>query len=127
MTLIDDLKSEHTQILQLFEELEEAKYTDKSLTNELKEVAMTHLKKEDELLYPSLMESDKEEIRHTAKIFSDIVKKYSEEFLEVVDNLLTFENEVDEDAISDFEKIRDRIKDRIAIEETMLFASFDQR
>ena len=58
---------------QLFDEVEKSKFTKEKIIIELKNLAISHLQKEDQQLYPSLLNSEKEEIRGIASIFSNML------------------------------------------------------
>jgi DUF438 domain-containing protein len=126
MGLIRDLKLEHQKILQLFDEVEKSKFTKEKIIIELKNLAISHLQKEDQQLYPSLLNSEKEEIRGIASIFSNIMKKYSKDVISSINNLLDCNGKVNQDSVDNFKKISDKIKDRIVIEETILFPLYGQ-
>lgn len=126
MDIIKDLKEEHERILVMLDDIDKAQNLEekKEEVRELRAFVAGHLKKEDEQIYPALRDSGDDEKIKLGYLFSDIMKGYTTEFLNVADDILSAEEELEEDVIRSYEKIRDKIKDRVTIEETILFPAF---
>lgn len=126
MDIIKELKEEHKKILLIFNEIEKVSSVDekKGKIKELRTFMVEHLKKEDEHVYPGLAKCKNKKAVQLGDLFSDAMNKYAKEFLGVVDNILNQEDEISEDLILAYELITDKIKDRIIVEETILFPAF---
>lgn len=127
MNLIETLKTEHQQILALFDQID--KTTDliklKDLIKNLVDITIQHLNKEDTILYPSLAKSKNEEIQHIGSVFSTTMQDYVKDFTSVVTTILNTQ-EITPEMLAQYQKNRDKIKNRITIEETILFPTFDK-
>jgi hemerythrin-like domain-containing protein len=134
MDLILQLREEHRQILRLFvlikTNLESEKSDVRELGDqlmELKELLISHLALEDKLLYPKLVKSKSPEIKKTGQMFSkemaEIAKKtmiffrkYEKiQFDKLITNK-TFSKEI--------EKVAEKIKRRVSIEESILYNAY---
>jgi hypothetical protein len=65
-----------------------------------------------------------EDIRQTAAIFSGLMVRYSADMLGLVRNIISQEGQLNAEIINDFSKIRGKIRDRIMVEETVLFPAY---
>lgn len=126
MDLIKTLKLEHIKILDFFDKIDATKDfgARKALFHILATVTASHLKKEDELFYPVLANSSEMEIRKLGTIFSDAMKGYALEFNVVIQKVLASNNVLSFDLEADYAKMRDRIKHRIELEETVLYPAY---
>lgn len=126
MNIIETLKNEHLKIIALFDQID--KTTDlniiKELVKQLASVTTDHLKKEDTLLYPALSESKNIETKQTGLAFSSTMPDYVTDFTKVVTNILNIQT-INPEILTQYQKIRDKIKNRITSEETILFPSFE--
>lgn len=123
------LKEEHVAIADIFNEIDAASTLEnkKVLIRKLLVVLGPHLKKEDEELYPTLEKSTDDEVRRMAKIFAVTMHEYAENFTNVVNKILSAtEEDMSPELIVQYEKIRDRVKDRITIEEVTIFPAYEK-
>jgi hemerythrin superfamily protein len=129
MGLTDQLHDEHQQILAVFDQLDKTKDTSKikELTKQLMDVAAVHIKTEEEQLYPSLAGSQSQEVRQTAAIFYSLMEQYAAEFMAIIKIITDSQGPLSQNNIDDFAKIRTKFRDRVAIEETLLFAAYNGR
>ncbi len=127
--LTDELKSEHEILLKEFEKIKQlGGFTPegKSLLFNCKKILLSHLKKEDEFLYPALKRAGIEDgtAMNLAENYISDMKSISERAVKFFD---TYENE-DEDV--DFavavEFLLGSLKNRISMEETILYKKFDE-
>ncbi len=121
MALISELKKEHSKLLDVFDKIEQTQLTDKNLIKTLKKLAVNHLEKENKQLYPKLLKSKQVDVRETTETFSDMMGEYSKQFILIIDKLLKSNSKISSKLIKDFEQISDKIKDRIVLEESVLF------
>lgn len=84
------------------------------------------MRKEDRLIYPILLRSDDKEVRALGNGFLNSMVNYSEIFIGVVDNIMKSSGPMGIEAVKDYENIRDRIKDRIFVEEMALFPAYER-
>lgn len=126
MELIEQLKNEHIQIIDLFDEIEAAQETvvQKEKLKNLKDLTMSHVKLEEEQLYPVLCKSHYEEVRKMCGIFYDIMTQYSSDLIKSLDALLALPSLKEKEPWTAYFRMRNRMKDRIAIEETALFPAY---
>jgi iron-sulfur cluster repair protein YtfE (RIC family) len=126
MDLIKTLKEEHSQILSLFDQIDQLTDTAKikELTTTLADIVTKHLYKEDTILYPNLAKSKNEEIQHIGSVFSSTMPDYVKDFTSVVTTILNTQ-EITPEILTQYQKIRDKIKNRVTVEETILFPSFE--
>jgi hypothetical protein len=128
MDLIEELRDEHKNILKMFDQLDWTIDSNeiKKLAAQLLEVIVPHVNKEDIQLYPPLRNSASAEISQTAGIFSGLMVRYSMEIVEVIKTIINWPGELTPEVSANFSKIRARIRDRIAIEEAMLFSAYKE-
>lgn len=122
------LREEHVAIRNIFDEIDAASDLEnkKILIQKLQEVLKPHLKKEDEELYPTLEKSSDEEVRRMAKIFALTMQEYAVNFSVIINKVLASTGEMPADLATSYEKIRDRVKDRITIEEVTIFPAYEK-
>lgn len=128
MDLIQVLKAEHQIILGIFADVDATSGLEdkKVLFRKLMPIAVTHLNKEDTQLYPAFQRSPDAELRKMAEVFSSTMGGYAKELSEVVNEILTSHTGLSPALVTHYEGIRDRIKDRITIEETVLFPAYEE-
>jgi len=126
MNLIETLKIEHQQILALFDQIDKTPdlIKEKDLVKNLVDITTQHLNKEDTLLYPAISQSKNEETKQTGLVFSSTMPDYVSGFTKVVTDILNTDK-ITPELLSQYQKIRDKIKNRITVEETILFPSFE--
>lgn len=124
MNLIETLKSEHVQILAIFDQIDQTNelLPLKELVNQL--ITTQHLQKEDTLLYPTLAQSQNEETKKVGSVFSSTMPDYVANFTKIVTTIINTDT-ITLEILSQYHEIRDKIKNRITIEETILFPSLD--
>lgn len=127
MDLIKTLVSEHETINEIFDAIDAASDLEnkKILIQKLLSVAGDHFKKEDEQLYPVLQASPDIEVREMASIFSLTMGGYAKEFIAVTDEIMASNEEISATLATNYEKIRDKIKDRVVIEEVTIFPAYE--
>lgn len=127
MELIKTLVSEHETINEIFDAIDATGDLEnkKILIQKLLSVAGEHFKKEDEQLYPVLQASPDIEVREMASIFSLTMGGYAKEFIAVTDEILASSGEMSAVLAINYEKIRDKIKDRVVIEEVTIFPAYE--
>lgn len=127
MELIKTLVEEHETINEIFDAIDAAGDLEnkKILIQKLLSVAGDHFKKEDEQLYPVLQASPDIEVREMASIFSLTMGGYAKEFIAVTDEIIASNGEMSAVLAINYEKIRDKIKDRVVIEEVTIFPAYE--
>lgn len=127
MELIKTLVEEHKTINEIFDAIDAAGNLEnkKILIQKLLSVAGEHFKKEDEQLYPVLQASPDIEVREMASIFSLTMGGYAKEFIAVTDEIIASNGEMSAVLAINYEKIRDKIKDRVVIEEVTIFPAYE--
>ena len=127
MELIKTLTEEHKIIGEIFDAIDNASDQEnrKILIQKLLTVAGDHFKKEDEQLYPVLLKSPDEEVRSMADIFSLTMGGYAKEFGVIAEEIMATDSVLSAELVIRYEKIRDRIKDRVVIEEVTIFPAFE--
>ncbi|MFA7300759.1 MAG: hemerythrin domain-containing protein [Candidatus Shapirobacteria bacterium] len=127
MDLIDSLKSEHQQILSLFDQIDQT--TDinviHQLVKQLEIITSKHLQEEDDSLYPSFAQSKSQETKQIGTVFSNTMPEYVADFTKVTATILNTDT-ITPEILSQYQKIRDKIKNRIIVEENILFPSFNK-
>lgn len=125
---IQTLENEHKEILEILHEIDgtEDVSSKKILVKKLMAVIAPHLKKEDDILYPSLMQSDDESVRRMASIFASTMGGYAKKLEFVADEIISTNIGISDAMQADYEKIRDRIIDRITVEEVTIFPAYDK-
>lgn len=126
---IQTLEQEHSVIREIFDAIDASSDLEnqKKLTQDLLEVLTPHLRKEDDQLYPTLVKSPDEEVRQMANIFHLTMEAYAENFASVAKVIMELEgNAIPKEVLTDYEKIRDKIKDRITIEEVTIFPAYER-
>lgn len=128
LDLIKTLEEEHRIMRDLFDGIDKEGDLEnkKNLIRKLQTVSISHLKKEDEELYPVLEKSKDEEIRRTGKIFSITMKDYAMNFIIDTEMILALTNKISPSIYADYRKVCDRIKDRISIEEVTIFPEYEK-
>lgn len=127
--LVSILKEEHLIIRGIFDEIDTASDLEnkKIFIRKLQSVLAPHLKKEDSELYPTLERSPDEEVRRMANVFSSTMGVYAGDFAIVASKMLSISSGgASQDLLADYENIRDRIKDRITIEEVTIFPAYEK-
>jgi iron-sulfur cluster repair protein YtfE (RIC family) len=126
--IISELKEEHKEIISFFNRVDIANSLEekKKLVQDLKLLLGEHMHKEDTLIYPVLLKSDDEEVRALGNGFLDSMVNYSEIFIGVVEGVMTSSEPIGLTVVKDYENIRDRIKDRIFVEEVALFPAYER-
>ena len=126
---IKTLVSEHHEISGLFDTIDETSNLSarKDLIQKLQVILAPHLRKEDTELYPVLIGSTDQEVRRMANIFHLTMESYAENFALVASKIFSIEGgEIPMDILSDYENIRDKIMDRITIEEVTIFPAYER-
>ena len=115
------------KIIEFFNAIEKSEKFNikKELVRELTTLVSIHLEKEDTRLYPVLAESQIEEIYKLGRIFSMVMKNNSKDFMIFVETFLksTGPNTEFENA---YKNISEKIRNRITIEETILFPAYEK-
>jgi DUF438 domain-containing protein len=126
--IVLELKEEHKEIISFFNKIDIANTLEekKKLVQDLKQLLSEHMRKEDTLIYPILLQSDDKEVRALGNGFLNSMVNYSEIFLGVVDSVMKSSGPMGLEAMKDYENIRDRIKDRIFVEEVALFPAYER-
>jgi iron-sulfur cluster repair protein YtfE (RIC family) len=126
--IISELKEEHKEIISFFNRVDIANSLEekKKLVQDLKLLLGEHMYKEDTLIYPVLLKSDDEEVRALGNGFLSSMVNYSEIFIGVVEGVMTSSEPIGLTVVKDYENIRDRIKDRIFVEEVALFPAYER-
>lgn len=128
INLIKILKEEHQMISDILDEIEIASDLEnkKILIKKILNILMSHLKREDEELYPALEKSKDEEVVKMAKIFSETMKGYAEDFFVVTEKILSLTGDIPLDIDLESKKIYERLKDRVIIEEVTIFPAYEK-
>lgn len=128
MDLISDLKNEHQQILQLFNEIDQTVSLEgkKKLVATLMELMTAHLKNEDEQVHRPIIASDNEKMHILGVTLSEMVVDHIGNFTEVMSRIKACPDVMDEQLIKDYMDIRDKIINRIAVEENLLFPAYEE-
>lgn len=126
--IISELKEEHKEIISFFNKVDIANSLEekKKLVQDLKLLLGEHMYKEDTLIYPVLLKSNDEEVRALGNGFLSSMVNYSEIFIGVVEGVMTSSEPIGLTVVKDYENIRDRIKDRIFVEEVALFPAYER-
>lgn len=126
---IKTLVSEHHEICEIFDEIDAASdiADKKNLIQRLQAILAPHLRKEDTELYPALIGSQDQEVRRMANIFHLTMEAYAKDFAIVANKIFSIESgEFPVDITLDYENIRDKMKDRITIEEITIFPAYEK-
>jgi len=126
---IKTLVSEHHEIHEIFDTIDATSdlSTKKNFIQKLQAILAPHLRKEDTELYPALIGSTDQEVRRMANIFHLTMESYAENFAIVANKIFSIEvGEIPTDIVSDYENIRDKMKDRITIEEVTIFPAYER-
>ncbi|MFZ2303849.1 MAG: hemerythrin domain-containing protein [Minisyncoccia bacterium] len=126
---IKTLVSEHQEIREIFDAVDATSslVDKKNLIHKLQTILAPHLKKEDTELYPTLILSPDLEVRRMANIFHLTIGTYAESFVTVANKISSIQGgDIPADVVSDYENIRDRMKDRISIEEVTIFPAYEK-
>lgn len=124
---IKELKSEHKEIINFFNDIEKSeKFEDKKiLVQKLTSLVVTHLRKEDDRLYPVLAASNIQEIAKLGNVFSIAMKDTSEKYVAFVEAFLKSAEMTDE--LTDaYKRISEKIKNRVTIEEIVLYPAYEK-
>lgn len=126
--IVSELKEEHKEVASFFNKIDIANTLEekKKLVQDFAKFLGEHMRKEDMLIYPVLLRSDDKEVRALGNGFLNSMVSYSEIFLGVVDNIMKSSGPMGIEAVKDYENIRDRIKDRIFVEEMALFPAYER-
>lgn len=126
--IISELKEEHKEIASFFNKIDIANTLEekKTLVQDFAKFLGEHMRKEDTIIYPILLQSDDKEVRALGNGFLNSMVSYSEIFLGVVDNIMKSSGYMVPEAVKDYENIRDRIRDRIFVEEMALFPAYER-
>ncbi|HCJ45622.1 MAG TPA: hypothetical protein DHV33_01765 [Candidatus Moranbacteria bacterium] len=125
--IIIELKDEHRRIITLLNEVDMngSQEKVKELILALQGIVVQHLHKEDTLIYPELLHSKNESIIMLGNGFLHSMTEYSVIFVDVTRRILERSNQFDSLLKEDYKKIKDKIKDRIFIEEKALFPVYE--
>ncbi len=134
MELIKQLKDEHKEILYLISSLESGIKSGRvdsaeflNQVTELKELLVNHLSVEDKLLYPQISQSKSSEVKIIGDTFStqmaEIAKKAMQFFGEY-QSVPVSELVKNQKFLEDFKEISAKIKERVKIEESVLFNAY---
>jgi iron-sulfur cluster repair protein YtfE (RIC family) len=126
---VTQLKREHLLIHSLLEEVRKAGIATKlgqAALNKAKHALLTHLKKEDEELYPALREAAKRDSR-----LSELVRQYNNEMQEVSALAMRFFNTYANGGTGyhfgkDYGALMARLSQRIKNEEMELYAEYER-
>lgn len=126
--IISELKEEHREIVSFFDKIDTAKPLEekKKFVQDLEEFLSQHMRKEDTLIYPILLQSEDKEVRALGQGFLKSMVSYSEIFLAITKRVMESSGPIGLEAVKDYENIRDRIKDRIFVEEMALFPVYER-
>ncbi|MEI8096620.1 MAG: hemerythrin domain-containing protein [Candidatus Moraniibacteriota bacterium] len=126
-SIIFELKEEHKAIIIALNEvnfggnLEETKV----LIQTMQSVVTEHLRKEDTVIYPALLGSQNEALVSLGTSFLHSMIAYSEIFVDVTRRIGESSGSIDAGLVSEYESMRNKIKDRIFVEETALFPAYE--
>lgn len=126
--IISELKEEHKKIVSFFNKIDTANSLEekKSLVSDLKKLIGEHLRKEDTIIYPVLLRSDDKEVLALGQSFLNSMVGYSEILIGIVDRIMESSDHLYIETVKDYENIRDRIKDRMFVEEVALFPAYEK-
>lgn len=127
MDLIQILKEQHQVILGIFSDIDATSdlENEKTLFKKLMPIAVAHLEKEDTQLYPALKNSSEDDIRQMVEVFSVTMSGYAKELSGIADEIIASQGVLSTEIFGRYEKIRDKIKNRITIEEVTLFPAYE--
>lgn len=123
------LVNEHHEIRDIFGAIDAAGdlSAKKDLVQRLQAILAPHLRKEDTELYPVLIASSDQEVRRMANIFHLTMEAYAENFAVIANKIFSVEGgDIPADIAVDYKNVRDRIKDRITIEEVTIFPAYEK-
>ena len=126
---IKTLVSEHHEIREIFDTIDATSDLSikKDFIQKLQAILAPHLRKEDTKLYPALIGSSDQDVRRMANIFHLTMKSYAENFTIIAGKIFSIEvGEIPMNIVSDYENIRDKMKDRITIEEVTIFPAYER-
>lgn len=126
--IISELKEEHKNIVSFFNKIDTANSLEekKSFVSDLKKLIGEHLRKEDTIIYPVLLQSDDKEVLALGQSFLNSMVGYSEILIGIVDRIMESSDHLYIETVKDYENIRDRIKDRMFVEEVALFPAYEK-
>ena len=127
--LTDELKGEHKVLLQEFEKIKQlGGFTPegKSLLFNCKKILLSHLKKEDEQLYPVLKKAGIEDgtVMDLAEDYITEMKSISERAVKFFDTYERDDEDIDFAVAVEF--LMGSLKNRISMEESILYKKFDE-
>lgn len=124
--IVLELKEEHKKIISFFNEIDATDILaeKKNFIKDLKKMLSEHLRKEDAIVYPVLLRSDDKEVLALGRGFLNSMVGYSKIFSDVVGRIMESSNHLYLETVKDYENIRDRIKDRMFVEEVALFPAY---
>lgn len=124
---IEELKGEHKEIIEFFNSIDESeKFEDKKeMIQKLTALVVTHLRKEDDRLYPVLAASSIQEIAKLGTVFSMAMKDTSEKYVAFVEAFLK-SDKMTEELTDAYNRINKTIKNRVTIEEIVLYPAYEK-
>ncbi len=124
--LIEELKEEHSELIQYVDKLLDDINTNLGLYDELKAKLLAHLEHEEKELYEPMMEEAKhnEVFKLTLDIFKDEIDGLTSEFLDFYRKYNSYLLMNDKDAMDELIGLLVRLKIRINSEETVLFPMY---
>lgn len=128
MDVVDVLEAEHDAILESFRQIDTAQSLEekKQKLIELKDVVVAHIAKEDAEIYPVLEHSHKPDSVRLGEVMHSLMNSYAVDFMEAVEDVLQGVHAVGEDVMSSYHESVVDIKNRIKIEESLLFPEYEK-
>lgn len=126
MEVITKLKEQHQEMLEKFDNIDQIEQPEdkKEGIKKLIEIVVEHLKIEDDEIYPTLLNSGVPESVRLAKVMISLMQSYVSDFIKATDVILANEGAISSHAISEYNDIIIDIRNRIKIEETLLFPEY---
>lgn len=128
MSIIPILKEEHIEILKMFNQIDAAELFEekKEKIRELKGFVVKHVTTENDDIYPVLEKSLAPDSVKLGRVMSSLMQSYSVDFIGAVDAILMGGASSEESMIAAFNESVIDIKNRIKIEELLLFPEYEK-
>lgn len=128
MSIIPTLREEHVEILKMFNQIDATDLFEekKEKINELKGFVIKHVITENEDIYPILEKSQTPDSVKLGKVMSSLMQSYSVDFIAAIDAILMGGSSSEKQMIDAFNESVIDIKNRIKIEELLLFPEYEK-
>lgn len=125
--IVIELKKEHQEIISMLNGVDVAssKETREKQIIDLRAFVVKHLEKEDAFVYPKLTLSHNKILIDLGEEFFHSMQEYSHLFISVTDRILKSDVVLDARLVTDYEDMKNKIKERIFIEEKVLFPAYE--